>query len=221
MILSPLRSPICLSRGVPSVSVRPEAADADSPADESGEVVGTHECQNGTFEEGQDYEGGYDEGYEGQDGCDQGYEEGLAGSLGPNQMVLTLSLTLVNQIRQVARIEGVSAEDFVHELVAEGVTRRAFEDANRNPPSHLMTHTGYVASDAHGYQAPKLSHHYNQNRSQGGGNQRRFNNNQNRGGNYNNNGNNGNSVNNGNGGNYNNGNRYNNNGNQKNRFNKK
>jgi len=222
---------VCFSRDVSSLSEQESNSLSEPVADEIANP--TEQCaavESDVACEGGEYEGEYDESYDGQDEYDQTGEDGAASGLAPNQIVLTLSLTLINQIRQVARMEGVAAEDFVHELVAEGVTRRAFEDATRAPPSHLMTHTGYVASDANGYQAPKLSHHNNQNRGGNfnGGNQRRYNN-QSRGG-YNNSGgnsynnNSGNNVGNGNGNgnsaNYNGGgNRYYNNGNQKNRFN--
>jgi len=104
-------------------------------------------------------------------------------SVGQNQIVVTLSYSLMNQVRQTARMEGVLPEDIIVELVAEGVTRRAFEDAQRPAPSHLMTRTGYVAPDANGnVLQPQLSHHG----MQGNGRQnqnRRFNqnNNNNRG----------------------------------------
>jgi hypothetical protein len=201
VIFSPFHSRVCFARGVSSVSEQESGSIAESAADENAN--GTEQCAAAESDvacEGGEYEGEYDEAYDGPDDYEQAGEDGAASGLAPNQIVVTLSLTLINQIRQVARMEGVAAEDFVHELVAEGVTRRAFEDATRAPPSHLMTHTGYVASDANGYQAPKLSHHNNQNRGGNfnGGNQRRYNN-QNRGGGYNNSSGNGNGNGNGNG----------------------
>lgn len=102
-------------------------------------------------------------------------------SVGQNQIVVTLSYSLMNQVRQTARMEGVLPEDIIVELVAEGVTRRAFEDAQRPAPSHLMTRTGYVAPDANGnVLQPQLSHHGMQgnNRQNQNG---RFNQNNNRG----------------------------------------
>lgn len=161
-------------------------------------------------------EGEFDENFDGYDGYQEGYEDEGAPQQGSNQMTVMFSYTLMNQVRQVARAEGVSPEDFVLELVAEGVTRRAFEDANRPAPSHLMTRTGYVPPEADGYQAPKLSHHYNMNGNQnyGNGNQRRHKRNKN---NYHNGGNRYGNNNNGNGngnGNFN----GNVNGNQKPRF---
>jgi hypothetical protein len=143
--------------------------------EESGESdVGLAEAEEGYDEAGYDYEGEEGE-YCGEEGCGDNNEaegdEGCEGygepiELAPNQLILTISLSLLNQVRQVARAEGVSAQDFIHELIAEGVTRRAFEDANRPAPSHLMTRTGYVPPEADGYQAPRMTHHYGQ-----GGNQ--------------------------------------------------
>lgn len=102
-----------------------------------------------------------------------------------NQIMLTLSYSLMNHVRQVARMEGVFPEDILIELIAEGVTRRAFEDAQRPAPSHLMTRTGYVAPDANGnVQQPQLSHHGMQGNQRGnhqGHNNRRFHQNNNRG----------------------------------------
>jgi hypothetical protein len=95
-----------------------------------------------------------------------------------NQILLTLSYSLMNHVRQVARMEGVFPEDILIELIAEGVTRRAFEDAQRPAPSHLMTRTGYVAPDANGnVHQPQLSHHGMQGNQRGnhqGNNNRRF-----------------------------------------------
>jgi hypothetical protein len=102
-------------------------------------------------------------------------------SIGQNQIVVTLSYSLMNQVRQTARMEGVLPEDIIVELVAEGVTRRAFEDAQRPAPSHLMTRTGYVAPDANGnVLQPQLSHHGMQGNNRQNQN-RRFNQNNNRG----------------------------------------
>ncbi len=127
----------------------------------------------------QDGEGYYEEdGYAGQE---------AAGQFGHNQIVLTLSYSLMNQVRQTARMEGVLPEDILIELIAEGVARRVFEDAQRPAPSHLMTRTGYVAPDANGnVHQPQLSHHGMQGNNRGnhnGHNNRRFNQN-NRGGNH-------------------------------------
>lgn len=79
----------------------------------------------------------------------------------PNQIMLTLSYSLMNHVRSVARQEGVSAEDILVELVAEGVTKRVFEERQRPEPSHFMTRTGYVPPEANGNVRvqPMLSHH--------------------------------------------------------------
>ncbi|NBX15994.1 MAG: hypothetical protein EBR09_01370 [Proteobacteria bacterium] len=131
----------------------------------------------------------YAEGYAGNAADASGYYEeegyypeentqGTSEYAGQNQIVLTLSYSLMNQVRQVARLEGVFPEDILIELIAEGVTRRAFEDAQRPAPSHLMTRTGYVAPDANGnVQQPHLSHHGMQGNQRGnhqGHNNRRF-----------------------------------------------
>lgn len=133
--------------------------------------------------------GSGDDDQSGQDGDDyydeEGSEEDTGGiSLAHNQMILTLSYSLLSQVRQVARMEGVTPEDILLELIAEGVTKRAFQDAHRPVPSHLMTRTGYVPPEANGnvMQQPSLSHHtpmQSNGRSPQGGNgqnsnQRRF-----------------------------------------------
>lgn len=117
---------------------------------------------------------------------EEGYPSQENGQYGQNQIVLTMSYSLMNQVRQTARMEGVLPEDILIELIAEGVTRRAFEDAQRPAPSHLMTRTGYVAPDANGnVQQPQMSHHgmqgnhrSGQNGQNGQNNNRRYNNNQ-------------------------------------------
>lgn len=83
----------------------------------------------------------------------------------PNQLSFTLSYSLLSQLRQMARMEGVNIEDIVVELVAEGITKRAFEDAGRPAPSHLMTRTGYMPPDASHHLQPTLSHHVAQTNS--------------------------------------------------------
>ncbi len=86
--------------------------------------------------------------------------------LASNQVLLTLSYSLVSQVKQVARMEGVNPEDILIELVAEGLTRRAFLDAQRPQPNHLATRTGYIPPEANGpIPQPQLSHHgqYQQN----------------------------------------------------------
>ncbi len=144
--------------------------------------------------------------------------------LAANQLLVTLSYSLTSQVRQMARMEGVNPEDIIIELIAEGVTKRAFDDASRPVPSHLMTRTGYVPPEANGNLIqPTMSHHTGpmaNNRPQNNNNQRRYNNtnpNSNNGAQYNNN----------NGGQYNNNrnfnnnpqNRYNNNGPRQNNMN--
>lgn len=122
-----------------------------------------------------------DNGYYG----DEEYSTQEQAAYAQNQIVLTLSYSLLNQVRQTARAEGVLPEDILIELIAEGVTRRVFEDAQRPAPSHLMTRTGYVAPDANGnVHQPQLSHHGMQGNNRGnhnGNNNRRFNHNGDRG----------------------------------------
>lgn len=142
-------------------------------------------------EEGYDYEGTEEEYEEGS------YDEGRPASdsqLAPNQILVTLSYSLMNQLKQTARMEGVSVDDIVIELLSEGATRRMYEDASRPAPSHLMTRTGYVPPDANGnVMQPSMSHHnFNSqgngnNQRRGQNNQRRNNNNGNYNKNYNNN----------------------------------
>lgn len=128
------------------------------------------------YEQDEYYPDSYDEGGE--------YYGTSDVAVGQNQIVVTLSYSLMNQVRQTARMEGVLPEDIIVELVAEGVTRRAFEDAQRPAPSHLMTRTGYVAPDANGnVMQPQLSHHGMQGNNRQNQN-RRFNQNNNRGHNY-------------------------------------
>lgn len=84
-----------------------------------------------------------------------------------NNISVSFSWSLMNQLRQMSKMEGISVEDLLVELVAEGVAKRVFEDQMRPTPSHLMTRTGYVHSD--GTQAapqPHLSHHSMNNRQQ-------------------------------------------------------
>jgi len=168
-------------------------SDMTSPAQEPQAMNQVHE-ESQWQQSQQDYRGS--EGTYPQDGYVQegdgyyeedGYSGQEAGQYAQNQIVLTLSYSLMNQVRQTARMEGVLPEDILIELVAEGVARRVFEDAQRPAPSHLMTRTGYVAPDANGnVQQPQLSHHGMQGNNRGnhnGHNNRRFNQN-NRGGNH-------------------------------------
>lgn len=78
-----------------------------------------------------------------------------------NQIVLTLSFSLMSHVREVAYQEGVSAEDILVELVSEGVAKRVFHEQQRPAPSHFMTRTGYVPPEANGnvFAQPVLSHH--------------------------------------------------------------
>gem|GEM_PF-4090845 len=103
------------------------------------------------------------EGYaEGQEEHEEGYVDSNGTfQLASNQVLLTLSYSLVSHVRQVARMEGVTAEDILLELIAEGVTKRAFQDFSRPTPSHFMTRTGYVPPEANGnvISQPTMSHH--------------------------------------------------------------
>ncbi|KAB8030846.1 hypothetical protein [Fluviispira multicolorata] len=86
-----------------------------------------------------------------------------------NHVSLSFSWSLMNQLRQMSKMEGIAVEDLLVELVAEGVAKRVFEDQNRPMPSHLMTRTGYVHSDGNQVAPqPHLSHHAmnNNNRQQ-------------------------------------------------------
>ena len=87
-----------------------------------------------------------------------------------NQVQLNFSWSLMNQLRYLARTEGIGVEDLLIELVAESVTKRAFEDQNKPAPSHLMTRNGYVHHNHDGnstHAQPQMSHHaLNNNRMQ-------------------------------------------------------
>ena len=78
-----------------------------------------------------------------------------------NQIVLTLSFSLMSHVRDVAYQEGVSAEDILVELVSEGVAKRVFHQQQGPAPSHFTTRTGYVPPEANGnvFSQPVLSHH--------------------------------------------------------------
>ena len=93
-----------------------------------------------------------------------------------NQVLVTFSWSLMNQLRQLSRSEGIEVEHLLTELVAEGVTKRAFEDQTKAPPSHLMTRNGYVHNNSDGnssFVQPQLSHHNaNNNRPNNGQNMR-------------------------------------------------
>jgi hypothetical protein len=80
--------------------------------------------------------------------------------LAPNQALITLSLSLMNQAKSLSRMEGISFEDMLIELLSEGIARRSFEDSHRQMPSHLMTRTGYLPPEATPQNSqPSLSHH--------------------------------------------------------------
>ncbi len=84
-----------------------------------------------------------------------------------NQISLSFSWSLMNQLKQMSKNEGVPVEDLLTELVAEGVAKRVFEEQTRPAPSHLMTRTGYVHTDGtHAAPQPQLSHHSIINRQQ-------------------------------------------------------
>ncbi len=74
-----------------------------------------------------------------------------------NEFSFNLSRTLVRQLDNMAKYEGISALDLVIELVTEGVARRIAEDQSRPAPSHLMTRNGYVQDQANAQ--PTMSHH--------------------------------------------------------------
>ena len=74
-----------------------------------------------------------------------------------NEFSLSLSRTLVRQLENMAKYEGISSIDLMVELVAEGLARRMAEDQSRPAPSHLMTRNGYVQDHAH--TQPTMSHH--------------------------------------------------------------
>jgi hypothetical protein len=79
-----------------------------------------------------------------------------------NHVSLTFSWSLMNQLRYMARTEGISVEDLLIELVTEGATKRVFEDQNKPLPSHLMTRNGYVHNEGQshsGHPQPQMSHH--------------------------------------------------------------
>ena len=110
-----------------------------------------------------------------EDGSYDDSEDGPGdSSLSSNQMLVTLSYSLLSQLKQMARMEGVSPDDIILELIAEGVTKRAFQDFSRPKPSHLMTRTGYVPPEANGNSMaqPQLSHHMQQNSQSNGNNNR-------------------------------------------------
>lgn len=132
-------------------------------ADETNSELNWDSEQNLSFEL-EDENQNFDETYE-EDYIDENIPE--VRDFSQNNVALSFSWSLMNQLRQMSKMEGISVEDLLVELVAEGVAKRVFEDQNRPTPSHLMTRTGYVHSD--GTQAapqPHLSHHVMNNRQQ-------------------------------------------------------
>jgi hypothetical protein len=77
-----------------------------------------------------------------------------------NEVFLSLSWSLMNQVKYLARSEGVSPEDLITDFIGEGINKR-LQEVSKSTPSHLMTRTGYVGSDdTNGYYPqPHLSHH--------------------------------------------------------------
>lgn len=135
-----------------------------NPAEEVNTEMNWDSEQNIAFElddENQNFDDNYEEEY-----IDENVPE--VRDFSQNNVSLSFSWSLMNQLRQMSKMEGISVEDLLVELVAEGVAKRVFEDQNRPTPSHLMTRTGYVHSD--GTQSapqPHLSHHMmNNNRQQ-------------------------------------------------------
>lgn len=112
-----------------------------------------------------------------------------------NQVTLTLSLTLLSQLKNMSHREGLSLNEMASELLCESLVKRVFEEKGQGTPSHLMTRNGYLA-EPDGNTQPQMSHHAANGNSQNwngnfqqrqqkfhqNGNQRNFN------GNYNNNG---------------------------------
>ena len=123
--------------------------------------------QNNSFELDEEAQQ-FDDNFE-QEFCDEDEQNAPeVRDFSQNNVALSFSWSLMNQLRQMSKMEGIAVEDLLVELVAEGVAKRVFEDQMRPTPSHLMTRTGYVHSD--GTQAapqPHLSHHMmNNNRQQ-------------------------------------------------------
>ncbi len=103
------------------------------------------------------------EGFEHSEEQEPGEESGYF-ELSENEIVLKFSVTLMNRLRRSAYDEGIELDELAAELITEGLTQRATQDAQRGAPSHLMTRTGYVPPDANGNVAqPFLSHHQNGN----------------------------------------------------------
>lgn len=93
---------------------------------------------------------------------EEGDQQAQVRDFSQNTTSLTFSWSLMNQLRSMSRVEGVSLETLLIELVSEGVAKRVFEDQNRPAPSHLLTRNGYVHTDEReGPAQPQMSHHMN------------------------------------------------------------
>ena len=107
-------------------------------------------------EENQQFEDHYEEDFDGDDA----HSTPVIRDFSQNNVALNLSWSLMNQLRNMSKMEGISVEDLLVELVAEATARRVFEDQTRPAPSHLMTRTGYIHSDiTQTAPQPHLSHH--------------------------------------------------------------
>lgn len=141
-------------------------AQEEVTSDEGNSELNWEPGQNNSFEldeDTQQFDDNYEEGF-----CEED-EQNTPDSrdFSQNNVALSFSWSLMNQLRQMSKMEGIAVEDLLVELVAEGVAKRVFEDQLRPTPSHLITRTGYVHSD--GTQAapqPHLSHHMVNNRQQ-------------------------------------------------------
>lgn len=143
-------------------------AEEETLAEEGNPELNWESGQNNSFEMDEEDQH-FDESYE-EEFCEEDAQSTPEiRDFSQNSVALNFSWSLMNQLRQMSKMEGIAVEDLLVELVAEGVAKRVFEDQMRPAPSHLMTRTGYVHSD--GTQAapqPHLSHHMmnNNNRQQ-------------------------------------------------------
>lgn len=142
----------------------------DVPREEATQSVNWDSEQMTTFEMEDEIQQ-FDESLESfeEEFCDEEESQQISETrdFSQNHVALNFSWSLMNQLRQMSKMEGIAVEDLLVELVAEGVAKRVFEDQMRPTPSHLMTRTGYVHSD--GTQAapqPHLSHHMMNNNRQ-------------------------------------------------------
>ncbi len=156
-------NPLKEMENIVALSTAEENIEETNSTEETSSEVSWEAEQNVPFEledESQIFDENYEETY-----IDEEVPE--ARDFSQNTVNVSFSWSLMNQLRQMSKMEGISVEDLLVELVAEGVTKRVFEDQNRPTPSHLMTRTGYVHSD--GTQSspqPHLSHHMMNNRQQ-------------------------------------------------------